>query len=107
MKREGYVYFLTNKQKNVLYIGVTADLRKRVWEHRNHIYKDSFTDKYNVVFLVYYEGHFGIEEAILREKQLKRWSRKKKDFLINQANPEWKDFYDEIMKDEYSLFDNY
>ena len=105
MTREGYIYFMTNTHRNVLYIGVTSNLKKRIWEHRNHIFNNSFTEKYNLEDLVYYEGFMGIEEAILREKQLKNWSRKKKDFLVNQANKDWKDFYDEIMNDIFSLVD--
>jgi putative endonuclease len=95
---------MTNQYKNVLYIGVTTDLKKRVWQHRNHFYQQSFTDKYNVVYLVYYEGFNNIIEAIAREKQLKCWNRSRKNVLIESRNLNWKDLYDEIMEDQYSLF---
>ncbi len=103
MYRGGYIYIMTNKHKNMLYIGVTSDLKKRIWEHRNHIYKNSFTDKYNIEYLVYYEGFDNIEEAIKREKQLKKWSRLKKETLIKNKNPSLIDFYEEVMNDLYSL----
>lgn len=77
MVRGGYIYILTNY--TVLYIGVTSDLKKRIYEHQNHLYDDSFTDKYNVIYCVYYELYIYIEEAIIREKQLKKWSRGKKN----------------------------
>ncbi len=96
MYRGGYTYIMTNAHHNVLYVGVTSDLRERVEKHRLGTYKDSFTDKYNVEKLLYYEGFDGIEEAITREKQLKRWTRVKKEFLINTMNPTWRDLYDDI-----------
>ena len=89
---------MTNKNKTTLYIGVTSDLKKRVYEHKNHIFNNSFTDKYNIEYLIYYETFHSIEEAIAREKQLKGGSRKKKEDLINSMNLEWNDLYDEIMK---------
>jgi putative endonuclease len=103
MKREGYVYIMTNAHKNVMYTGVTSNLQKRIWEHRNHIYKNSFTERYNVHYLVYYEGFYRIEEAITREKQIKKWSRKKKEFLINSLNSIWRDLYDDVMNDKFDL----
>jgi len=103
MKREGYIYIMTNKHKNVLYIGVTSDLKKRIWEHRHHFIKDSFTDKYNIEFLIYYEGFDNIEEAIQREKQLKKWSRAKKEYLISTKNKRWKDLFEEIINDDFKL----
>ena len=90
-----YIYFLTNKHFNVLYTGVTNDLTRRIYEHKNKLQK-GFTKKYNVNCLVYYETYDSIIDAIMREKQIKGWSRKKKDELINQFNPEWKDLYGEI-----------
>jgi len=104
MERGGFIYMMTNKHKSVLYIGVTSHLSSRIFEHRNHLYSNSFTARYNTEYLVYYEGFKQIEEAIAREKQLKKWSRKKKDALINMQNPNWKDLYDEVMNDVYSLF---
>lgn len=105
MKQEGYIYMLTNTHKNVLYIGVTSDLKKHIYEHKNHIYKNSFTDRYNLEYLVYYEGFDNVEEAITREKTIKKWNRSKKDALIISANPNWKDLYDEVWNDVYSLLD--
>ncbi len=94
----GFVYIMTNKHKNVLYVGVTSTIRSRIKEHKEHHYKGSFTDKYNCETLVYYEVIDGITNAIKREKQLKAGSRKKKVDLINSINPEWKDLYEEVLK---------
>jgi putative endonuclease len=96
MERGGYVYILTNKNNTTLYIGVTANLQSRVYEHKTNVYPQSFTAKYNLSKLVYYETFLHIEEAIAREKQLKAGSRKKKEALINTLNPEWKDLFDHI-----------
>lgn len=87
---------MTNKNHTVLYTGVTSDLVKRMYEHRNKIYETSFTKKYNVDKLVYYEIFHSIEEAILREKQIKGGSRKRKIDLINSINPKWQDLTNEI-----------
>ncbi|MFT3704499.1 MAG: GIY-YIG nuclease family protein [Agriterribacter sp.] len=103
MAKGGYIYILTNKHKTILYIGVTSDLLNRIWQHKNHIYTNSFTDKYNVEYLIYYEFFEHIETAIEREKELKKWRREKKDVLINSKNKEWSDLYNEILKDNYSL----
>lgn len=92
-----YVYILTNFTNKVLYTGVTNDLIRRVYEHRNHLIK-GFTDKYKVTKLVYFEATDDIEGAILREKQIKAGSRQKKIGLINSINPGWKDLYDQITK---------
>lgn len=105
MKRVGYIYIMTNKYKNVLYIGVTSDLKKRIYEHKYHIYKDSFTDKYNLEYLIYYEGFYRIEDAIAREKIIKKWNRNKKERLINTCNAQWNDLYNEVWNDVYSLFE--
>ena len=91
MKRGGSVYILTNISNNVLYTGVTSQLLVRMQEHKEGKYKDAFTSKYNCKKLVYYENFLNIEEAILREKQLKNWRREWKLNLINKANPQWKD----------------
>jgi putative endonuclease len=96
MERGGYIYILTNKNHTVLYTGVTSNLGNRIYEHRNGIYKNSFTLKYNVKELVYYEGFLSIEEAIYREKQIKAGSRQKKLDLINGFNPEWQDLSNSI-----------
>ena len=98
MERGGSIYFMTNKNKTTLYLGVTSNLIKRVSEHRTHFYKGSFTDKYNLEFIVFYEFHSTIEEAISREKQVKKWNRTKKEELINKLNQKWIDLWDEIEK---------
>ena len=87
-----YVYILTNKHHTVLYTGVTNDLSKRVWQHRKKIIK-GFTQRYNVENLVFYEIFDFIEMAIAREKQIKGYSREKKNSLINSFNPEWINLY--------------
>lgn len=87
-----YVYILTNKHHTVLYTGVTNDLSKRVWQHRKKIIK-GFTQRYNVENLVFYEIFDFIEMAIAREKQIKGYSREKKNTLINSFNPEWINLY--------------
>jgi len=95
MYTESYVYLLANKHNNVLYTGVTSDLIRRVYEHKNKLVK-GFTQKYNVDRLVYFEACENIVVAIEREKQIKGWSRKKKDDLINALNPVWHDLYRSI-----------
>ncbi len=84
------VYFMVNKNNTVLYIGVTSDLIKRVYQHKIKAYK-GFTEKYNCDKLVYFEVFSNINEAVLREKQLKKGNRKRKNDLVNQTNPEWED----------------
>ncbi len=91
MRKGGYIYIMTNKHRTTLYLGVTSDIVKRIHEHKNHIYKDSFTDRYNIEYLVYYEQLDDIETAIIREKEVKKWNRQKKEALINAVNPEWND----------------
>ena len=91
----GYIYLLTNKDNRVIYTGVTSDLQKRVYEHREGL-MDGFTKKYNVRKLLYYEAADNIEGAIAREKQIKAGSRKKKIDLIKSMNPTFKDLYSEI-----------
>ncbi len=91
MQRGGAIYILTNKNNSVLYTGVTSDLRKRLYEHKNKIYASSFTSKYNISKLVYFEVFSLIVEAIARENQIKAGSRKKKIDLINNLNPDWND----------------
>ena len=92
-----YVYILSNSHKTVLYIGVTNDLIRRVYEHKAHIDKSSFTAQYNVENLMYYEVTTNPEAAIAREKQLKGWNRKRKEKLISQMNPEWLDLYESLL----------
>ena len=92
-----YVYILSNNQKNVIYTGVTNDLIRRVYEHKHHLDKGSFTARYNVENLVYYEVTNDVESAILREKQIKDWNRKHKNKLIELMNPNWIDLYESIL----------
>ena len=95
MDKQSYVYILASQRYGTLYIGVTSDLVKRVWEHREGIV-GGFTKQYNVKQLVWYEIHGDIMAAITREKQLKKWERKWKTQLISQANPSWRDLFDDI-----------
>lgn len=92
-----YVYMMTNRYGNVLYTGVTGNLPRRVYEHRNHLLKDSFTARYHVTKLVYFEATEDVRSAILREKQIKSWSRAKKDALVVSQNPTWEDLYASIL----------
>jgi len=85
-----YVYILTNKSNTVLYVGVTSDLNKRIYEHKNKLI-EGFSSKYNLSKLIYFETTNNIEDAIAREKQLKKWHRKWKVNLIKEMNPEFDD----------------
>ena len=87
---------MVNVHHTVFYTGVTADLYTRITEHKEKIHRYSFTAKYNIIKLVYFESFISIEEAIEREKQVKKYSRYKKVALIVKLNPEWKDLYDEV-----------
>lgn len=91
-----YVYILASKRNGTLYIGVTNNLVKRACEHRSGLV-DGFSKKYRTHRLVYYEIYYAIDEAILREKRLKKWNRAWKIRLIEKQNPEWNDLYDEIV----------
>ena len=90
-----FVYILANKTNTVLYVGVTNNLVRRVWEHKEKLV-DGFTKKYQVNKLVHYELYDNIAYAIQREKQLKQWHRNWKENLINKNNPKWLDLYKEI-----------
>jgi putative endonuclease len=90
-----YVYILANKKNGTLYVGVTSDLAKRVWEHKNKVYQ-GFSAKYGVDKLVYYETYEDIEFAIQREKQVKKWNRVWKAQTIMKLNPEWEDLYETL-----------
>ena len=92
-----FIYILASKPNGTLYIGVTSDLVKRVYEHKMKL-EDGFTKKYDVDMLVYYEAADDIRSAITREKQLKKWKREWKIELIEKANPKWKDLYGDIRK---------
>ena len=98
MDKGGYVYMMTNKYKTTLYIGVTSGLRIRVLKHRRCFYPDSFTAKYNLTYCIYFEHFISIQEAIKREKELKKWRREKKNQLINTVNPAWNDLWGKIQK---------
>ncbi len=97
--RCSYVYILSDVNNRILYTGVTSNLLKRVWEHKNHIV-DGFTKRYNVTKLVYYEEGENINSAISREKQIKGKLRKKKIVLIEKSNPEWRDLYLDLVNEK-------
>lgn len=89
-----YVYIMSNWNDKVIYIGVTGNLEKRVYQHKNKII-EGFTKRYNINKLVYFEDTKDVKEALEREKQLKKWSRQKKNDLINSMNPTWSDLSSE------------
>jgi putative endonuclease len=89
-----YVYLLTNWNNKVMYVGVTNDLERRLYEHKNKLVK-GFTEKYNLNKLVYFEETQDVTAAIGREKEIKKWRREKKDQLVNRMNPTWKDLNSE------------
>ena len=94
--KTGYIYIITNKNNSVLYTGVTSNLPKRIYEHKNKLV-NGFSCKYNLSKLVYYEVSPTMFSAIEREKQIKGKSRAYKENLINNFNPEWKDLYSDIL----------
>ncbi len=96
MEEQYFVYVLASKRNGTLYIGVTSDLMKRVYGHRNNLI-EGFTQKYHVHNLVYYEATGDINSAIEREKQMKKWERRWKIQLIKKNNPEWKDLYSDLV----------
>ena len=96
MDKDFYVYILASKRNGTLYIGVTSDLVKRVWQHKEGLV-DGFTRKYSVHMLVYYEQFDDVYEAITREKQLKKWRRAWKLEIIEKINPDWKDLYCDLI----------
>jgi putative endonuclease len=95
MDKQYYIYILTNLGNNVLYTGVTNNLKRRIYEHKQKLI-DGFTKKYNIDRLVYYEFTGNVNSAIKREKQIKSGSRKKKEELIERDNPRWDDLYESI-----------
>ena len=95
MVKEPAVYILASKRNGTLYIGVTSDLVKRVWQHRSDLV-EGFTKRYGVHMLVYYELHTSMREAIRREKQVKKWNRAWKIELIEKENPHWRDLWAEV-----------
>lgn len=94
-RKQYYVYIMTNKINTVLYTGITSDLEKRIWEHKEKVI-DGFTKNYNINKLIFFEIYNDPENAILREKQIKAGLRTKKVELIMGINPEWKDLYDKL-----------
>jgi putative endonuclease len=94
--RGGAVYILTNRKRTVLYTGVTADLAKRVWQHRAGISPGSFASRYHTDVLIYYEAWDDIVAAIRRETQIKGWTRRKKVALIEAMNPTWADLWERV-----------
>ena len=95
LTRSYYVYLLASRRKGTLYVGVTNDLSKRVWQHKQELV-EGFTKKYGVKSLVWFEQTKSIESAIVREKQIKKWKRDWKIELIESGNPQWKDLYEGI-----------
>jgi putative endonuclease len=96
MTKRPAVYILTSHRKGTLYVGVTSDLVKRIWEHKNDS-AEGFTKRYGVHTLVWYEQHETMESAIDREKAIKEWKREWKVEMIERSNPEWKDLYDSLL----------
>ena len=96
MRRQPCVYILASRRNGTLYVGVTSDLVKRVWEHKSDIV-EGFTERYSVHILVWFEQHDTMESAISREKAIKEWKRRWKLDLIERQNPEWRDLYPEIV----------
>ena len=94
--KQYYVYILTNKRNGTLYVGVTSDILKRIYEHKYKL-TEGFTEKYDLKQLVFYEIHNDIEEAILREKRIKKWNRQWKINLIQKNNPQWNNLYESIL----------
>ena len=91
-----YVYMMTNKYNNVLYTGFTSNLIRRIYVHKEHMDPKSFTTRYHVEKLVYYESTTDVRSAIEREKQIKSWNRTRKNQLVESMNPQWRDLYLEI-----------
>jgi putative endonuclease len=96
MEKNFYVYMFASRRNGTLYVGVTSDLIKRIWEHKNES-AVGFTERYGVHKLVYYEHFFDAESAIKREKRLKKYNRKWKTDLIEKENPDWKDLYGDLI----------
>ena len=95
LERSYYVYLLTNWNNKVMYVGVTNDLARRIYEHKSKLVP-GFTEKYQVRKLVYFEETSDVEAALAREKEIKKWRREKKDALVIDRNPEWRDLSEEL-----------
>ena len=91
-----YVYVLANKRRGTTYVGVTSNLVQRVWQHKEE-QVEGFTKRYGIKMLVWFEQHENVEQAILREKQIKNWNRVWKIELIESVNPKWNDLYETII----------
>ena len=96
-KPEFFIYIMTNWNSSVMYIGMTNNIKRRVYEHKNHMV-EGFTKRYNVNKLVYFEITGSVESAILREKEIKKWRREKKDKLVWSSNPDWNDLSDDLLE---------
>ena len=96
MDKQFFVYIMASGRRGTLYVGVTSDLFGRIWQHRTHAILDSFTARYNVTRLVWFEEQGGADAAITREKRIKEWRRAWKVELIEASNPGWHDLWDEI-----------
>lgn len=96
-QKQYYVYILAKARNSTFYVGITSDLKKRIWQHKNEV-ADGFTKKHGIKTLVYYEVFEDPENAIKREKRLKKWERSWKMKVIEQMNPHWNDLYEEICK---------
>lgn len=96
-EKKFYIYIMAKSRNSTFYVGVTSDLSKRVWEHKNETV-DGFTQKYGIKTLVYYEAFDDAENAIKREKRLKKWNRTWKMRVIEEMNPDWKDLYETICR---------
>jgi putative endonuclease len=94
-EKSSYVYLLTNWNNKVMYVGVTNDLKRRIYEQQNKLVK-GFTEKYNVNKLVYFEYTTDVVSALAREKEIKKWRREKKDLLVIQRNPSWNDLSNDL-----------
>lgn len=94
--KEFYTYILASKKNGTLYIGVISDVIKRIWENKNNV-TESFTQRYSIHTLVYYEIHSDFDTAVTREKKLKNWIRAWKIKLIEKTNPHWNDLYEDLL----------
>jgi putative endonuclease len=95
MDRQPCVYIITNQRNGTLYVGVTSDLPKRIWQHKNHVV-EGFSQRYRLNKLIWYETHNNMKSAICREKAIKKWSRRWKLMIIEDMNPEWRDLYKDV-----------
>ena len=94
--KQYHVYIICNKRNDTLYTGITSNLIKRIWQHKNGLV-EGFSKRYSIKLLVYFEAHNDVEEAILREKRIKKWNRKWKLNLIEKNNPNWDDLYQSLI----------